>query len=120
MTPHIDRITIAVNDVPAMVMFYNTVFDTGLELVDPTSEFPFHVGELGGMQLFFCPNTITQIEATKNRLQLRVVVEDINDTISAAVAAGGQKLGDIHASDLAIIAGISDPDGNSIELIQYL
>ncbi len=120
MTPRIDRITIAANDMASMVRFYNAVFDADLELVDPASEFPFHVGELGELQLLLCPNILTQIEATKNRQQLRVVVDDIQETIAVAVNAGGQKLGDIHATDEAIVAGICDPDGNSIELIQYL
>lgn len=120
MKVYVDRITVAVNNMPAMVHFYNAVFAAGLMLADPHSEFDFHVGRLGPLELFFCPNSITQIEAEKNRQQLRVVVEDVHEAIAIAVAAGGQKLGEIHVTNGAIVGGISDPDGNSIELIQYL
>lgn len=120
MRVYIDRITVAVNNMPAMVHFYNAVFGAGLMLADPHSEFDFHVGRLGQLELFFCPNSITQIEAEKNRQQLRIVVEDVRETIALAVAAGGQMLGEIHVTDEAIVGGVSDPDGNSIELIQYL
>ncbi len=115
----IDRITVAVNDMAAMVAFYNAVFGCKLELVDPASEFPFHVGRLGDLELVFCPNSLTQIEATKNRQQLRLVVDDIQATILTGLKAGGTTLGDIQRTDDAVVGGLSDPDGNSIELIQY-
>ncbi len=115
----VDRVTIAVNDVPAMVDFYNTVFGADLLPVEPGGEFTFYTGKLGQLELFFCPNLITQIVAEKNRQQLRFVVSDVEQTIAAGVRAGGKKLGDIQAADRAVAGGLSDPDGNSIELIQY-
>ena len=116
----IDRVTIAVNDMDAMVDFYNSVFGAGLRPVEPSGEFTFYMGKLGQLELFFCPNLITQIVAEKNRQQFRFVVENVETTIAAGVRAGGTMLGDIQTADHAIAGGLSDPDGNSIELIQYL
>ena len=115
----IDRITIAVIQMEEMVRFYNAVFDADLRPVNPHGEFPFHMGHLAGLELFFCPNTIPQIEADKNRQQLRFVVDDIEAVIHTAVMASGNKIGDIQHEENALVGGITDPDGNSIELIQY-
>ena len=119
MTLHIDRITIAVNDMPGMVAFYNAVFGADLARVSPDGPYDFHLGRLGGLELFFCPNTLTQIQAEKNRVQLRIVVADVAATMQAALAAGGQLFGEQQTTAQTLTAGISDPDGNSIELIQH-
>jgi len=115
----VDRVTVAVNDMPAMVRFYNAAFGCGLELIDPSSEFPFHAGRLADLELIFCPNSLTQIEAEKNRQQLRLVVDALDSVLRAALAAGGQVLGEVQHAGPVIMAGLSDPDGNSIELIEY-
>lgn len=120
MVVRVDRVTVAVNNMPGMVRFYNAAFGCGLELIDPSSEFPFHAGQLGNLELLFCPNSLTQIEADKNRQQLRLVVEDLRAVVDAALRAGGQVLGEVQQAGPVLMAGLSDPDGNSIELIQYL
>lgn len=120
MVVRVDRVTVAVNNMPAMVRFYNAAFGADLELIDPTSEFPFHAGHLGNLDLIFCPNSLTQIEAEKNRQQLRLVVEDLETVLAAALRAGGQVLGEVQRAGPAVMVGLSDPDNNSIEVIQYL
>lgn len=116
----LDRVTIAVLDMPAMVAFYNTVFEADLLPVEPGSEFEFYLGDLAGLELFFVPNQIPQIVAEKNRQQLRLVVDDVEETITLATRVGGQKIGDVQVGDNFVAGGITDPDGNSIELIQYI
>jgi len=112
----VDKFTIAVTDMEGMVAFYNAVFDAGLT---PIPDTPFYAGKLGAMQLLFCPNTITQIEAEKNRIQMRLVVDDIAALIATAAANGGGAYGDPHEDDTQMMHGISDPDGNSFELIRF-
>ena len=113
----LDKLTIAVTDGPAMVAFYNAVFDAKLQAIEGT---PFHIGEIAGVALMFCPNDILEIEADKNRIQLRFTVDDIERVVQLAEANGGRAYGDRHDDEVAILWGISDPDGNSIELRQVL
>ena len=103
-----------------MVEFYNKVFDAKLKRIDENDPMGFHLGELAGMQLFLCPNRIAGVLAQQNRQQFRFVVEDVDTLISKAIENGGERYGDTRQDDRARVGGISDPDENSIELIQFL
>jgi predicted enzyme related to lactoylglutathione lyase len=111
----LDRFTVAVTDMEAMVAFYNALFDAELKAHDP-----FHMGRLGSLELVFCPNYIAEVNAEKNRIQMRFVVADIEAVVAQAEAAGGAAYGERYETDTFIGWGICDPDGNSIELIQPL
>lgn len=111
----LDKLTIATTNTSAMVTFYNAVFNAGLRAIPET---PFFAGQIGGIALMFCPNEITQIKAEKNRIQMRFTVDDIDAIIASAQVNGGDTYGDRHADEAVIAWGISDPDGNSIELRQ--
>jgi predicted enzyme related to lactoylglutathione lyase len=113
----LDKLTLAVTDGPAMRAFYNAVFDANLQAVEGT---PFHVGEIAGIEIMFCPNEITQIEAEKNRIQLRLTVGDIQKVVAAAKANGGDTYGESYDDASVMFWGVVDPDGNSIELRQVL
>ena len=112
----IDKLTIAITNMSEMVEFYNTVLDAQLSPIEGS---PFYVGQLAGMELLFCPNFITEIEAEKNRIQLRFVVDDAEAIVAAARTSGGSEYGEYLENEKQINWGIVDPDGNSIELIQY-
>jgi len=111
----LDRFTIAVTNMTAMVGFYNTVFDAGLTEI-PNS--PFYAGTVTEFDLLFCPNDIAEVQAEKNRIQMRFTVEDIETVVKLAKANGGGAYGDRHDTEAEIGWGIHDPDGNSIELRQ--
>ncbi len=111
----VDKLTIAVTNTAAMVAFYNTVFDAKIRAI---ADSPFYSGTFAGTQIMLCPNSIAQVEATKNRIQLRVDVDNIATVVSTAVRNGGGDYGDRHEDESSIVQGIFDPDGNSIELIQ--
>lgn len=111
----ITKYTMAVDNIPEMVNFYNTVFDAGIE---PIGDTPFHAGTLAGIELLFCPNTITEIEAEKNRIQWQITVDDIEAIVEKAKNAGGDAYGERGETDEFIGWAVVDPDNNSIELLQ--
>jgi predicted enzyme related to lactoylglutathione lyase len=113
----IDKLTIATTYTEKMVAFYNTVFNTNLNAV---AQSPLYAGHIGNLELVFCPNTIVNIKAEKNRIQFRLIVDDIAFTVRQAEAHGGGAYGERTETDTQINWGISDPDGNSIELVQLL
>lgn len=111
------RVTIAVNDMSAMVAFYNVVFDCGLVEVTGT---PFYAGTLAGLRLVFCPNSITQITAEKNRQQLHLTVDDLAAVLVRVREHGGRVQDTVHESGGMKMIGVADPDGNTIELAQLI
>lgn len=111
----IDRLTIATTSTQAMIAFYNAVFDAHLE---PVPDSPLYAGKLSDLELVFCPNTIVGIKADKNRIQFRLIVDDIESIVQLAEANGGRAYGERTADHTQLAWGIHDPDGNSIELLQ--
>ena len=111
----LNGLTVAVTAMGPMVDFYNSVFAAELS---PVPSSPFFRGTLAGLEVLFCPNTIAEVKAEKNRIQLRIAVSNIHRVVGRALASGGGDYGDHQENETRIVHGISDPDGNSIELIQ--
>lgn len=109
--------TIAVTNVDAMVRFYNAVFDADLQPIQAFGTV-LYSGELAGFVLTFCPNSLLQIEAEKNRQQLSFLVDDLTLTLRQIIAHGGSQLGEIAENKEGNTCGVLDPDGNSIELTE--
>ena len=116
---HIDLITIAVDEMDAMVRFYNAVFDARLTPVGPPNVPDFYMGRLGAIDLLFCPNSLFEIEAEHNRQQFRFVVDDLETTLSQVEGAGGQVLTDSFCNGLLKACGVVDPEGNRMEFVEY-
>jgi predicted enzyme related to lactoylglutathione lyase len=110
----IDRITLAVTHVDAVIAFYNEIFDSGIE---PLGDSPLYAGTLGGVPLLVCPNEIAGVDASQSRHQLRFVVDDIEDVLAHVPLAGGSLLNRDRVGG-RLVVGISDPDGNTYELIE--
>ena len=113
MTIQLAGVTIAVTNVAAMCQFYDAVFAAGLK---PFAAYgmTLYRGRLAEVELVLCPNDLLQIEAQKNRQQLRFAVLDIDQVVATAVTHGGSLIGETTHD----LAGIVDPDGNSIELVR--
>lgn len=111
----LQKFVVAVTDMYQMLTFYNTVFDSNLQ---QNGESPFYSGRLLDWELLFCPNSIAEVNAEKNRFQLTLVVDDIDAAIKQALDAGGSLYDDRTETDAQIACGIKDPDGNSFELVQ--
>lgn len=109
----IDKITIAVGSMDAMVEFYTKTFGAVLEPAGPMRR-----GRMGSLQLLFCPKEVAGVTAEQNTIQLRFVVGDLNATVRRASESGGCEIGERKTLGTARLAAIRDPDGNSIELIE--
>lgn len=109
--------TMAAVDMDAMVRFYNVVFAADLQPFDAFGTV-LYSGELAGYPLTFCPNTLLAIKADKNRVQLSLYVDDLDGVIAAVITHGGTQLQSPTATQEGRTCGVTDPDGNSIELTE--
>ncbi len=109
---NLTQIDLSAEDVPAMVAFYDGFFGADLQ---PFEAFGAKLwrGNLGGIPLLLCPNSIAGVEATRNRHQLNYRTPDLAAAIEAARLAGGQVRDETDTS-----ATILDPDGNTIVVLQ--
>ncbi len=111
----IRRIVLAVDDVPAMVAFYDAVFECELDAIDGPDG--FHRGTFCGTELLICPNSIAGVDARQNRHQFRIAVSDLVETLAAVDAHGGRRLGETDPITVDVIA-FADPEGNTYELVR--
>lgn len=109
--------TLVATDVPAMVAFYNAVFEAGLT---PRAAFgaTLYRGTLGGVGLQLCPNEVAGVVAEQNRHQLRFRVRNLDTMLARVRAAGGVLRGEISQEAGQRLAAVVDPDGNTLELIE--
>lgn len=111
----ITQFTIATTAMHDMLTFYDAVFESDMHPIEGS---PFYLGKLADTRLLFCPNSITQIQADKNRIQLQITVDDVDALVEKAERVGGSAFGE-RSEDKGVIAwAIADPDGNTIELVQ--
>ena len=117
MSIQLQGFTFAPTNMPAMIHFYNTLFHANLK---PFSQFgtTLYRGQLAGFPLLFCPNELLGIQAEKNRQQLNFVVADIEAFVALATANGGAQTQPIHEDGNTKRCGVTDPDGNSMEILQ--
>lgn len=111
----IGKITMAITNMEAMVRFYESVFDTKLEPFEAMGE-RFYQGRLLGCVVLFCPNRIAGVVAEQNRHQFDLLTDQIDAVVQRAVSAGGTARDGTNAG--AKTATITDPDGNTMVIIQ--
>ena len=116
---HIDKITIAVENIKKVANFYSKTFNIQLKEID-CGEFSMYAGKMGNIQILFCPKSIAGITATENTIQIRIVVENIDETIDKGIQSGGEQINDIQVNNGVKVSALRDPDGNSIEIIQKI
>lgn len=113
----INRIIFAVNDIEKMVQFYNTALDANLMQIGDT---PFYIGKLADIELLMCPGNIAGVRAEQNRHQFRILVQNIEQIMTAVQNAGGEQINDIQTENDARLCSIRDPEGNTMEFVEYL
>lgn len=116
----LDNITMAVDNVDEMVVFYDSVFEAGLELHMPFAGTRFFRGEIAGIELILVPNDIAQVKAEQSRIQLQFRVDDAEQIIDLAIASGGTPLDEAEERDGEINGAVFDPDGNSLVFVQRM
>lgn len=119
LTVTITKIVIAYNDGDRMVQFYNNVFNADLSPIQ-VQDFTFYKGSFGMLELLFCPNEMLKIKAEKNNIQLIVQVNDLEEVLQKVIQFGGKQVQDISKSVNGAVVGISDPDGNTIEIVEII
>jgi predicted enzyme related to lactoylglutathione lyase len=113
----ISQITIAYNQEDEMVDFYNQLLNADLSPFN-VGDFRFYKGKIGEIGLLFCPNEMLGIKAEKNNIQFTVQVSNLEEILSKVSQCGGKQIQEINKKDGRSSVGISDPDGNSIELLK--
>ncbi|OIU71658.1 VOC family protein [Rossellomorea aquimaris] len=113
----VSKITIAYNQENEMVDFYNKLFSADLSPFQ-AGEFRFYKGKIGEIGLLFCPNEMLGINAEKNNIQFTVQVPNLEDILSKVSRYSGEQIQEINREESQSSVGISDPDGNSIELLE--
>ncbi len=119
MSFKISKITLAVNHAKEMADFYNTVFDCQLKEFEAFNS-TLYSGNFCGINLLICPNQIAGVEAQQNRQQFDIEVNDIEKVIKIAISNGGKLFQEITTNETSKTAAITDPDGNSIVLIETI
>jgi len=112
----IDKITIAVDNMEMMEMFYTATFKLNFTKHD-MGGFYLLTGNLATIQLMLCPKEIAGITASENNIQLRFAVENIKEVVKIGEQSGGTIIEDVHQQNEIKLASLRDPDGNSIELV---
>ena len=113
-------LTVAAVHMDKMVKFYNAVFRARLKPTVHIGEEQFYAGQLCGMKLTFCPNTIAGVVAQQNRQQFRFEVADIEAVMANGLANHGSEINPIEEYKGAKVASLADPDGNTIEFVEIL
>lgn len=107
-TPTLIQLTIAAEHVLPMVHFYNHMFAADLQPIAAAGT-TLYRGQLHGVTLLVCPNTLANVIAEQNRHQFTYAVADLAAVLRRAQSAGGSVLQ--HGPDTLTIL---DPDGNTI------
>ncbi|MBU6162416.1 MAG: VOC family protein [Myxococcales bacterium] len=110
------RMTLAVNDLDTMAAFYDDVFGCRFEAF-PAFGTILYRGRMGGIVLVLCPNSLARIHAEQSRHQLHLVVDNVSDFADRAEECGGRAELYTRAGG-ELVAVITDPEGNSIELMR--
>ncbi|NJO83246.1 MAG: VOC family protein [Blastochloris sp.] len=112
----IERVTLAVSDMDAMVRFYNEVFAAGLS---PMADSAMYRGVFGGVPITFCPNDIADVRADQSRHQYRIAVDSLDDTLLKIMTHGGRIKDPVSEEQGERWMSVIDPDGNTLELVEH-
>jgi predicted enzyme related to lactoylglutathione lyase len=107
-TPQLSDMTIAAEDVEAMVRFYDAVFGAALEPFEAAGT-TLYRGRLDERPVIICPNSLASVDAAQNRHQFTYTVLDLEGLLATAEGAGG-----VVRERSVDIATVLDPDGNTI------
>ena len=106
----------AVTDAASMVRFYDEVLAARLQPIQIGSDWS-HKGRLGGTVCVLPEHA----PADRGREEQHPVDRDgcdLRDALRRAIAHGGQVLGDMREDADRYVCGLTDPDSNSLELVQ--
>ena len=115
----IDRITLAVSDTEEMKAFYESVLTTKF-YIQTFGAYQLYTARTGDREVLLCPKDIAGVGAEGNTVQIRFVPSDVQKAFVRGLASGGSEISPPEKGESAVYAGLRDPDGNSVEIIEYL
>jgi predicted enzyme related to lactoylglutathione lyase len=109
----IEGLTLAVNDMPRMLKFYESVF--GISFSERT-EFgvKLYSGRWANLNVLFCPTEIAKNKATQNKHQFDILVKDLNSWMKKCTENEGVVFSEVVSSEGILSVSIYDPDKNTI------
>ena len=109
----ISRVSYAVTNIDAMVVFYSAVFQTEFKTLHWGDQ-TLYQGKLLGHPTLFCPNSIAGVKAEQSRIQFDVLTNDLDGVIKRAAESGGTVREQSEAGAAERYCTVVDPDGNTI------
>lgn len=114
----IDRITLAVSDMDRMKQFYEAILP--VKFYDQKlSNYALYIATVGGLEIILCPKELAGVRATINTIQLRFAISNVSRAFENGLAMGGTAITQPQKRGRAQHASLKDPDGNSLEIIEY-
>ena len=113
----IDKLTIAVDSMEAMVSFYAAILDVEFSPVEMFGE-TLYAGHFGALELLMCPRELAQVRAETNSVQARFLVPDVDQAYQRGLERGGTTITAPALMEGSLHAALRDPDNNSVELKQ--
>jgi len=104
------EVSLAADDVDAMVRFYDELFGAGLEPYEAFGT-TFYRGTLDSVRFVLAPNALAGVDAAQNRHQFVYATSDLDALLARAERAGG-----VVRDRAANVATVLDPDGNTVVL----
>ena len=110
---------IATNNTTQMVEFYESVFKIKFESLN-FGKHTMYQSQINGIDFTLSSNQLHRIRAEKSRYQLNFVVPNIEDSLLYVNHTGGDQILDVTYGEGEKYCSILDPDGNTIELVEYI
>lgn len=110
----LEKVDLFVANAPAMVRFYEAVFEMKMQETD-AGPYKFYIGKIPGFTtLQFVPEELSGIKFQQNRHQFNFRVKDLNQVIRTTLANGGTQQGEIIRNGKDRIFSVTDPEHNFI------
>ncbi len=116
-SPNISGITLATYNHDEMRDFYQSVFSIHFRS-EKSEGYVLYTGKLGEVDLQLCPAELAGNNTEQNRHQLTIAVNNLNETIRRVNRHSGQTTSDVAMYEGKLMVSITDPDDNSLVLIQ--
>lgn len=111
----IGKATLAMTNVEAMVEFYSNVF--GMELQEfPVQGETLYSGNIAGMNILLCPNSLAGVVAEQSRVQFDFVVSDLAEIKRRVEEHGGAVRPEQSDLERGYLTAV-DPDNNTIVFV---
>ena len=117
----IDKATLAIKNMDEAVKFYGAILNTEFKATE-IEGFTLYGAQLDSLEILLCPRELAEVDPAigNNTVQIRLVVEDIRVAHQNGLKNGGKEISGVAEKEHFAHASLRDPDGNSIELIEYL